>query len=271
MSDARRLWRLLEPYHGITYFSPESRQEFRATGLMGLMQAYLGGRTAALGRSPVAAAALYNFNPRLVTHILAQAWERTTPAEVLAARLAGVDRTLRRIGIREVGDAPSLLREATELLEPHGRPMFAANAAQPWPDEPHLALWHGATLIREHRGDGHATALLHEEVDGCEAHVIVIASGVVGREWVRFRGWTDEDCAAASERLRSRGWLDDSGLTTAGREAHARVEAHTDRLAASVWQRFGEYRTERLAKSLRDLVDTVRASDVLPDPYPPIG
>src|SRR5512132_3432075 len=36
--------------------------------------------------------------------------------------------------------------------DPAGRPLFAAHATLPWPDRPHLALWHAATLYREFRG-----------------------------------------------------------------------------------------------------------------------
>jgi hypothetical protein len=266
----------LEPCHGITYFAREAREEFTRAGLKGMMMAYLAGRVAPLGPVPpaVATAALYNFRPKLVSHTLSHAWRLATPAAVLDARLAGVDRALRRLGCGDdsVREAAELTRAAVEHAEPHGRPMFAANSSLPWPDEPHLALWHGATLIREHRGDGHATALLHEEVDGCEAHMLVVATGVVGRDWVRYRGWTDEDCAAAEDRLLSRGWLDDEKrLTASGSDAHERVERHTDRLAAQLWRRLGDDRTERLADVLDKTVATIRGSGVLPDQYPPIG
>ena len=50
-----------------------------------------------------------------------------------------------------------------------GRPLFAAHMQLPWPDEPHLVLWHAATLLREHRGDGHVAALLTAGLDGCVA------------------------------------------------------------------------------------------------------
>ena len=29
------------------------------------------------------------------------------------------------------------------------------NSALPWPDVPHLVLWHAQTVLRELRGDGH--------------------------------------------------------------------------------------------------------------------
>lgn len=277
---ARRLWRLLEPYHGIIYFAKEAREEFTRTGLKGAMMSYIACRAAPLGTVPAAVvtAALYNLHPKLVRYCLPRAWELAAPEVVVEARLTGVDRVLGRLGYAceqqrsALCEAGELTRIAMETAQPQGRPMFAANAELPWPEEPHLALWHGATLVREHRGDGHATALLHEEVDGCEAHTIVIASGVVGKEWVRYRGWNEEDCAAAEERLRSRGWLDkQGGLTESGWKAHVRIEQHTDRLCGQMWRHIGESRVERLTKALECAVEAVVRSDVLPDPYPPVG
>ena len=47
-----------------------------------------------------------------------------------------------------------------------GRPLFAANQALRWPDEPVAALWHAATLLREHRGDAHVAVLTAQGVSG---------------------------------------------------------------------------------------------------------
>lgn len=278
---ARRMWRLSDPYHGITYFALESREEFIEAGLPTKMMYYFASRTAAMGAVTAgpAAAVLYTFHPKLVGQFLPRAWSHASPRAVLDARLSGVDRTLRRIGIRDHVCEDSALPEASELMkaalndaEPRGRPLFAAHAELPWPSEAHLALWHGATLLREHRGDGHAAVLLNEGVDGCEAHMIVVAAGSVGRDWLRFRGWTDRDCSKARESLLARGWIDASGhLTCAGREVHDRIERSTDRLAAGIWNSFGRDRTERLAELLQEISGIVVRSDVLPDPYPPVG
>jgi Helix-turn-helix family len=39
-----------------------------------------------------------------------------------------------------------------------GRVLAAANAALPVPADPLARLWHAVTVLREHRGDGHAAA-----------------------------------------------------------------------------------------------------------------
>ena len=66
-----------------------------------------------------------------------------------------------------MAELAGLLREAcTVLRAPEGRPLYAGHADLPWPDEPLLELWHAASLLREHRGDGHIAALLHAGLTG---------------------------------------------------------------------------------------------------------
>src|SRR3712207_9064640 len=53
-----------------------------------------------------------------------------------------------------------------------GRPMYPALRTLPVPAEPVARLFHAASLLREHRGDGHITALMAEGIGGLEAHVL---------------------------------------------------------------------------------------------------
>ncbi len=70
---------------------------------------------------------------------------------------SGRGRADARPAVDEAADAcPRRHRRAS----PQGRPLYAAHAELPWPDEPHLVLWHAVTLLREYRGDGHVAALL---------------------------------------------------------------------------------------------------------------
>ena len=113
------------------------------------------------------------------------------------------------------------------------RPLYAAHAGPAWPDEPHLQLWWAATLLREHRGDGHIAGLVTRGIDAVESLVFHAATGEVAAEHVLpMRGWTQDDWDAATARLRARGWVDQAGrLTTAGAEVRADLEAETDELA----------------------------------------
>lgn len=276
---ARTMWRTLEPYHASVYFAPEGYEAFKAAGLKGYWMGYFASRSAALG-TPTAnlvAAIFYNFHPRMVARSIPDAWRFSSPERVLAARSAAADAVLRRLlGERvtstELAEAATLARDAAEACDVAGRPLFAANLTLPWPDEraPHLVLWHAATLLREYRADGHMASLLTGGVDGCEAHVTIVATGAMPREAIQpHRGWNDEEWAAAEERMRARGWLDASGaLTEAGRRGRQAIEEHTDMLAERPWRELGAKRCARLRQLAWPLSDAIVRGGGIPVPNP---
>ena len=101
-------------------------------------------------------------------------------------------------------------------------------------------LWQAATVLREHRGDGHFAALAAADIDGCEAVVLRCCLDLRREDLQPVRGWTDEAWDEALSRLAARGWVGADGeLTSAGREAHAAVENATDWAAARPWARLG--------------------------------
>lgn len=263
---ARRMWHLLEPCHAVVYFADEVREAMHDVGLKGFWMGYFAGRAAPVGPvgPDVVTAMFFGFHPAMAARALPDAWTLASPAEVLAARYAAVGATLERIlGDDARGDAVAeaadLTRAALEGCDVAARPLFAAHAALPWPEEPHLALWHGATLLREHRGDGHVICLAAEGLDGCSAHVAAVVAGTVTRERLQpARGWSDEDWEAA--RLRLAG-VDLTDLRT-------RVEIRTDRLAVGPWSHLGAARTARLAQLLEPLAVRVMASATIPLPNP---
>src|SRR5437764_4286289 len=147
---ARKMWRTLEPVHGIVYFATDAGARYRAIGLPEHMH-YFAPRAAAMGPVPadVVIATFFNFHPALVRRAIPAAWEIASPQAILAARLDGADRALKRA----FGDellASSQLAEAADLARtaalaacehPEGRPLFAGHAALTWPDDAHLVLW----------------------------------------------------------------------------------------------------------------------------------
>jgi len=275
MTAARRLWSLFEPLHAVTYFTPEAASAFEAAGLTGFWRRYFAGRAAALGAvgpGPVTAA-FFGFAPAMVTRAFPGVWARITPAGALEARVEGARAALTGLfdGLppAAVADAADLLEAAARRVDLPGRVLAGAYADLAWPEDPVGRLWHAATLLREHRGDGHVAALLTAGVDGAES--LVWRAGVDGgrlREVTQpARGWTDEEWTAAVARLDKRGWLTaDGAATRAGRDAYNEVEALTDRLAAGPWERLGEADTERCAELLAPLTD--RAWAVMPDDNP---
>lgn len=278
VAAARRMWRLLEPLHAVAYFGSAAINALHAVGLKGFWMTYFAGRAAPMGAVPAAVvdATFYNFAPRLVHRAIPDAWGFAGPSTVLAARHDGVDASLHRL----LGDvayaatttrAVDLLAEAVDGLGCAGRPLAAANAALPLDRErPLVALWQLATVVREHRGDGHVALLVAAELDGCQAHVSLVATGAIDRGTLQSaRGWEDGEWDAAEQALVERGWLDGAGTATAtGVEARRQLEDATDRLAAAPWHRLGAERTEELAALLAPLSQAVWDSGVIPAANP---
>ncbi|WP_327005308.1 hypothetical protein OHA72_61715 [Dactylosporangium sp. NBC_01737] len=270
LSIERRMWSLFEPVHAVTYFADDALGAFEAAGLRGFWRGYFAGRSAPLGAvtaGPVLAA-FYGFAPGMVTRALPDVWTRITPEAALAARLEGSRRVLQKVD-GDLTEVASLLRAAAEAVDLHGRVLGAANAMLPWPEDLAGVLWQAATVLREHRGDGHVAALLVEGLDGAEANVwrVALRDGA-GREFYQpARGWTDEEWDAATDRLRSRGWVDADGKATdPAREALTALEATTDALAATPWRVLGTDATARCAELLRPIA--VQTSRMLRHPNP---
>jgi Helix-turn-helix family len=274
---ARRMWRALETLHMTVYWAPEPRDAYRRAGLRGGWMGYFASRSAAMGPVPaeVVMATFYNFHPRMVRRAIPDAWGFAPPERVLAARFEGADAALRRLLGRwvegpEVLEATSLARAAMEGLDPSGRPLFAAHAALPWPEPPHLALWHAATLYREFRGDGHVACLTVDGIDGLEAHVLAAGAGQLPASFLReYRGWSEEEWARAAGRLRDRGWVEEDGsLTEAGRAARNARERRTDDRSMGPWQQIGPDGCARLLKLLDQPVRLVVEGGGVPFPNP---
>jgi len=272
-SPARALWQCIEPYHAVTYFTEEAREAFVAIGLRGFWRGYFAGRAAPLGAVGPGAvvATFYGFHPDFVARAIPEIWSIVSPQEAIAARELGAGRALRRcfdLERPEIARAARLVLQATDGCDPFARPLYAANHDLPWPREPHLALWHGCTLLREHRGDGHIAALYAADVDPCEAHVLRLAVSGVDRNTIApYRGWSDDDWTAAAERLADRGWLNDEGVVTAaGIEAHTAIEVDTDRMAEGPIRALGEDGLAELLAILRPLATALAASGTIPYP-----
>ncbi|MET7455210.1 hypothetical protein ABZT03_25610 [Streptomyces sp. NPDC005574] len=272
---ARTTWRTLEPYHGAVYFSPEAADLYAELGV-DARTGYFASRSAALGAVPadLVIATFYNFSPELVRRAIPAAWEAATPQRFAAARLTGIDATLRRILGADVSSpalarAAELARTAAEVTmrHPQGRPLFAAHAALPWPSEPHLVLWHAQTLLREFRGDGHVAALLAAGLSGIEALVTHAAGGDIDGEVLRTsRGWTPEQWGQAVQSLRERGWLDDVShlaLSEEGARRRAEIEDTTDGLAALPYVTLGPAACAELSSLVRPFSLSV-AKELLP-------
>lgn len=276
-STAREMWLIGEPLHAVTYFAPQSFAAWEEVGLRGFWRGYFAARAAPFGAvgPEVVTATFYNFAPEVVARALPSVWSMASPADALAARTRGATDALRAI-LGPAADAPAVatgaeaLRAAVDGCALPGRALFAANVALDWPDEPLAALWHGLTLLREHRGDGHNAVLTAHAIGGCAAHVLAGAAGGADRTVTQpARGWTDEAWTSHVDALTDRGLLDrDGAITPAGADLHAAIEARTDELALEPWALVGADATADVAAALRPLGRAVVASGVIRFPNP---
>ena len=225
---------------------------------------YFAARSAPLGAVPaeVVTAMFYNFAPERVAKALPAAWQFAGPEAALRARLDSAVAALRRYGAganENVGVAAELAGKAARGAPLEGRPLFAANLALPWPDEPLAALWHAVTLLREHRGDGHVAVLVAAGVSGRESNVLHTAAGRVTRDFMaRGRDYDEAAWSHYEQRLAARGLLDEDGsLTAAGRELKDRIELDTDRLALSALDALSDTEVETLFQALTPITRAV--------------
>ena len=277
---ARAMWTLFEPIHAVAYFAPEARGAFEEAGLRGFWRGYFAGRAAPLGPAgaAVVTASFFNFAPAFVARAIPAVWDLISPEDALRTRQAGAEAVLRGLLAGrepEAEMAAGLLWRAIGELDFSGRVLAAANAALPVPgggspDGGSAALarlWQAATLLREHRGDGHFAALTAADIDGCEAVALRSCMDLRREDLQPARGWTDEQWDNALAGLADRGWVGADGrLTNAGQAAHDAVENATDRAAARPWARLGADATAELARVLTPLAKACAA--VLPYPSP---
>ncbi|HVC66791.1 MAG TPA: hypothetical protein VND44_04285 [Acidimicrobiales bacterium] len=272
---ARKTWRTVEPLHGMVYFAPEADESYRRLGLEG-QSGYFASRSAPMGAvSPgTVTATFFNFRPSLVHEAMAGVWDATTPAAVLDARRSAAGAALRRMlgdsaGGADVAAAADLARRAalSACDHPEGRPLFAGHAGLPWPEDPLEVLWHAQTLLREFRGDGHVALLVDHGLDALEALVMHEATGELPVAFLRAtRGWSDDEWAAATERLRGRGWLRPGGspehlaLSEEGAAVRGAIEEATDRLSVVAYEAIGEEGCDALRGLARPLSRTVVAA-----------
>lgn len=261
---ARRMFELLEPICLVTYFADEINQEMAALGHRTYWDGYFASRTAPLGRVPaqVVQAAFYSFADGEAARHIPSAWESIPPEASVAARERGSAASVRRILGDELAGSPGLVRAAhlttkAAMSAPMGgRVMYAGMRTLPVPSDPVARLWHSATVLREHRGDGHVAALVGARIGGTEAHILsAVEMGIHPPEsFGRVHHLPQERLAAVMAGLRERGLLDADGrFTDAGRETKQRIEALTDELAAAPYDALSAAELDELVAALEPL------------------
>ncbi|GAB3723819.1 hypothetical protein GCM10027598_39890 [Amycolatopsis oliviviridis] len=270
----RRLWEAVEPLHAVVYFAPETAAAAKAAGLPSWWMGYFAGRVAPLGPlpEPPVTAMLFGFAPRMVARSLPDAWKYAEPAVVLQSRMDAVETALKRI-LPE--DAPfeelaDLLDQAVTGCDYPARPLAAAWSSVARPATPIGRIWLAATVLREHRGDGHVLSAVAAGLRGLDTTLTHIGSGAVTREVIQInRGWSDEDWDESVGRLTGRGILDgDLKLTESGIVLRQRIEDDTDRLAAGPLDALGEDGAAEVVRIAVPLSRRIFDAGAIPLPNP---
>jgi hypothetical protein len=268
---ARRMFELLEPICLVTYFADECNEELAALGHRTYWDGYFASRAAPLGRvrAQVVHAAFYNFADGEAARHIPSAWETIPPEASVAARERGSAASLRRILGEELAGSPGLMRaadlttKAATNAPTEGRVMYAGMRTLPVPSDPVARLWHSATMLREHRGDGHIAALVGARIGGTEAHILsALEQGIHPPEsFGRVHHLPKERLATVMEGLRERGLVDSEGrFTDAGRETKQRIEALTDELAAPPYEALSPAELDELVAALEPITATLVAA-----------
>lgn len=272
-SMARRMFELVEPIGLIPYSADEPNETMFALGFTNYWDTYFAGRAAPLGvvSAEVVDALFYNFAPGEVARHIPKVWQTTTPEAAIAARQLGCANALRRIlGDRidssEVARATDLMLKAATSAPVEGRPMYAALRAIPIPVEAAARLFHAASLLREHRGDGHIAALMSEGVGGLEAHALfALAMDMPAEEFGRIHHLPAAQLAAVTAGMRSRGLIGvDGWLSDQGRAVKQRVEEITDDLAAKPYESLTSAEVDELMALLEPLAELLVAAQEMP-------
>lgn len=236
---------------------------------------YFAARSAPLGIVPAetVAAVFYNFTPAQVAKALPAAWQIASPAQALRAREESAVAALQRSGVAADDDlrtAAALATKAAKGAPLDGRPLFAANLALDWPDDPVAQLWHAVTLLREQRGDGHVALLAAAGISGRECNVLHAAAGRVPQEMImRSRDYDAEQWAHFQDALTRRGLLTaDGALTDAGRDLKQRLEDDTDALALTALDALTDDEVETLFRTLTPITRVVVTAGDVPAATP---
>lgn len=260
---ARRMFDLVEPIGVIPFATDEPTEAMFTLGFTNYWDTYFAGRAAPLGSSApadVVHALFYNFAPGEVARHIPQVWNTTTPEAAMAARQEGCVNALRRIlgdlvTTRDFTRTVELLTQAATSAPLDGRPMYAGLRSLPLPEEPVALFFHAASLLREHRGDGHICALMAESIGGLEAHVLLaLDMGIPAPTFGRIHHLSPALLSDLIEGMKGRGLVkDEATFTPAGQQTKERVEALTDELAFAPYEALAPDELDELIAGLEPL------------------
>jgi hypothetical protein len=217
-------------------------------------------RLAPLGPVPAAVGqALMPFFPNgLVARMVERSREQVSTEQLWEAGRRGLTEAADEAfgslpGVEELAE---LLEEAVVGADLDGRPLAAAWSAVDW-DTPAARLFGAATVLREHRGEGHWMAVRTSGLAGDEMHVLARIAAGHGADGIGH-GYRPEQIEAIGERLHTRGLLEGWEPSSQALTLLEDIETATDRLDAPPWLHLGATGTERVVE-LDEAAGRIRA------------
>lgn len=271
----RQFWQGIEVIHDVVYFPPDLKERFEAIGLKGWWMAYFAHRSAALGTpGPKLVTALFHgFAPRLVERALPDAWGMASRDDILATRLQiARERLMPALSADaepHIAELAATLEAIVDGLDFAGRPLAAAHAEVPKPDDALGRLWWAATVLREYRGDSHVAVLVADDLDGAAANALAVADGRAPAYQREARGWTEDEWAEAYAELHGRGWVDaDGAIGSEGHAARAEIEDDTDRVCSACFTDEMTQRAVAVTPTLVALAHAINSTGAVTFPNP---
>lgn len=198
-------------------------------------------RLAPLGKiPPVVAQALMPFFPEpLVARMVERSREVVSAEELNVIVHEGLSIAAAEVfgDFEHLEELARLLTTAADACDLDGRPITAGWASYEWEGDA-ARLFGAATVLREHRGEGHWFALAAAGISGDEAHIFGQLRRGVDRGSISH-GYKPEQVDPAITALEDRGWTSGDGVTPEGEEFHAAIESVTDELDSAPWDALG--------------------------------
>jgi hypothetical protein len=238
----------MESIATIGWWSRSASESATKAGL-DFFSAYVWGRAASLGAdvSPSVVASCFGvFESGMIEDVLTAAPSSVSHETILDARqsgaVAGLAASTGSIDPLLIETLGSRLLAALREIDGASRPLFSGLRALPVPTDPYGALWRGAELVREHRGDGHLAACVAAGLDAAEMNVLTeLWLGYPFGEYSSTRGFSAIRLAEAAVSLRERGWLNaEKYLTTEGRIVRETIELATDTSQQALIEALGD-------------------------------
>ncbi len=241
MSDRKTAVRVANHFAYLQFLwdDPQILSIFEPLGITPRGQGYMALRLSPVGEIPleVAASLLGSFPRAMVEKFLGRV--EVSAADVLAAGIEGLTKAAETAWGEHpsTGELADLLEEAAAGAELDQRVLASAWATVPWSGAP-ARLFGAATVLREHRGDGHWMAARVAGLTPAEMHVLARLSKGAPVENVGH-GFRTEQAVPIADRLTGRGLVSGNEVTERGQSLLEAIETKTDELDSAPWDHLG--------------------------------